>query len=503
MASPTLTTLRRFFAWFSFDPVRYLQRGDNENGFRDKLDRFLVSQNKDPATWPHAYLLSVPRFLWWERNVVSFWYLYSESHELSAMIMEINNSFDEKRNVLFELQPESDKPVDETDDSTKKPKYLDKKKNVLSLPSFSSGKFYKGVWKKDIFASPFEKVEGSISTRFADPLNASLSKSTAFMARVASVGLTGKSKMVTTINYRESPIDPTNVSTIHLAKSIFLWTFPGTLTTPRIIFQALKIQNHQGLMQMMDRPMIRPGSIARHPTAIERELEPFWRAFMSQCVDNFPHPLELTYIPSASISNEHVCLLSPSARIESNETTQRLTVEAVDPGFYSRVVNCADLWEGISHEQQQEGSCADTTSSPLAVSDALLLHTLITTFQKKILPAPVRSFLSLGNVLAVCRGSEAQMDSFVLSSTPPFVHSRYTECVIKMALASRFSVSSQPLLWVYGVLARYMLLEMVTSICFMWGVVTAYAPIASIILYLTMWNIGYVVVGGQLFPSTI
>lgn len=39
-----IASLRRFFAWFSFDPVRYLQRGDNEHGLRDKLDRFLRLQ---------------------------------------------------------------------------------------------------------------------------------------------------------------------------------------------------------------------------------------------------------------------------------------------------------------------------------------------------------------------------------------------------------------------------------------------------------------------------
>ena len=59
--------------------------------------------------------MSVPRFLWWERNVVSFWYLYSASQELDAMIMEINNSFDEKRNVLFQLQPESESPTAKID----------------------------------------------------------------------------------------------------------------------------------------------------------------------------------------------------------------------------------------------------------------------------------------------------------------------------------------------------------------------------------------------------
>jgi hypothetical protein len=219
-------------------------------------------------------MMSVPRFLWWERSVVSFWYLYSPSQELDAVIMEINNSFDEKRNVLFQVEPESDKPkpVTEIDNFEREAKYLDKNKNVMSLPSMSSARFYKGVFEKRIFASPFERVEGSISTRFIDPLHISLQKPTASIAKVASTGLAGESRMVTSISCKEPPIDPVNVTTAHLAKRIFLWTFPATLTTPRIIYQALKFQYVQGLMHMMDRPTIQPGSVARHPTSIERYI---------------------------------------------------------------------------------------------------------------------------------------------------------------------------------------------------------------------------------------
>ncbi|KAJ5199796.1 hypothetical protein N7472_005000 [Penicillium cf. griseofulvum] len=493
--------LRQLFTWFSFDPVRYLQRGDNAFGLRDKLDRFLRSQNKNPARWPYAYLMSVPRFLWWERSVVSFWYLYSPSQELDAMIMEINNSFDEKRNVLFQLEPESDKPVKEIDELEREAKYLDKNKSVMSLPSLPSARFYKGVFEKRIFASPFERVEGSISTRFIDPLHVSLQKPTVSIANVASLGLTGESRMVTSISCREPPIDPVNATTAHLAKRAFLWTFPGTLTTPRIIFQALKIQYFQGLMRMMDRPTIQPGSVARYPTSIERRLEPFWRAFLSRCVESFPEPLELTYIPPTSISNNHVCFPSSASGIGSLGTTKSLTIEAVDPGFYTRIINYPDIWEGISHEKQQKGSYADDTSSPLVVSDIQLLHTLVFSFQKRMPPIPVELGLTLANVLAWCRGSMSQMDSFVLSSTAPFLHPRYTECVIQVILLHRLAMDSQSLLWTYGVLVRWMLLSMTPSICSMIGTVPAtYLPIVRTVIYLFVWSIGRVAVRAQLFP---
>ncbi|CAI7676622.1 unnamed protein product [Penicillium discolor] len=478
-----IASLKRLFGWFSFEPVRYLHRGDNEHGLRDKLDLFLRSQNKDPAHWPYAYLMSVPRFLWWERNVVSFWYLYSASRELDAMIMEINNSFDEKRNVLFQLQPESESPTAEVE-LVREPKYLDQQKTVLSLPSLPSARFYKGIWEKHVFASPFEKVEGSISTRFMDPLQASSFKPTDSISNIVSIGLAGESKMVTRISCREPPVDPVNVTAAHLVKSIFQWTVPGTLTTPRILFQALKIQYIQGLMKMMNRPVIRPGSVARHPTTIERSLESFWRAFLSRCVENSPEALELTYIPVASISNDHVCLLSPSPGTRSPAVVKRLTVEVVDPGFYTRVVNYADLWEGILHEQQQKGNFADATSRPLVVSDLQLLRTLVFSFRKKFPPLPREFGPALPNLLAWCRGSRSEMDSFVLSSTAPSHHPSYAECVLRIALVRRFAMNSAFLLWIYGVLARWMLLGMLPSISS--TVPTIYLPVLSIIMYLLL-----------------
>ncbi|KAJ5177691.1 Protein of unknown function DUF1365 [Penicillium coprophilum] len=310
--------------------------------------------------------------------------------------MEINNSFDEKRNVLFKLEPESNQPLTEINELKTEPEYLDEKKSVMSLPSLPSAKFYKGVFEKGIFASPFERVDTPISTRVIDPVQISLFKPTAAIANVVSTDLAGESRMVAGLSCREPPIDPVNMTAVDLAKYIFLWSFHTTLTTPRILFQALKIQYIQGLMQMMDRPTIQPGSIARHPTPIERRLEPFWRAFLSRCVERFPEPLELTYIPSKSISNDHVCLASPSSSIRLHMAAKSLTVEAVDPGFYARIVNYADIWDGISHEQKQEENPADATSSPLVVSDLQLLRKLVVNFQQRTPDTPVGVYSALG-----------------------------------------------------------------------------------------------------------
>ena len=173
----------------------------------------------------------------------------------------------------------------------------------------------------------------------------------------------------------------------------------------------------------------------------------------------------------------------------------------VDPGFYTRVANYADLWKGILHEQQQKGNCADATSSALAVSDLQLFRTLVFSFQKRMPPLPREFGPTLPNLLAWCRGSRSQMDSFVLSSTAPFHYPRYTECVVRIALMRRFAMNSPSLLWIYGVLARWMLLAILPSISSTMGTVpTTYLPVLNVMMYLLLWSIGHVAVRAQSYP---
>ena len=93
------------------------------------------------------------------------------------------------------------------------------------------------------------------------------------------------------------------------------------------------------------------------------------------------------------------------------------------------------------------------------------------------------------------------MDSFVLSSTAPPLHPRYTECVIRIALMRRFAMNSASLLWTYGVLARWMLLCMIPYISSAMGTVPAtYLSVLSVMMYVLLWNIGHVAVRAQLYP---
>ncbi|KAI2843105.1 hypothetical protein CBS76997_8901 [Aspergillus niger] len=159
--------------WFTIDPAYYLEPGSGDRTLEEKLDIFLHNLGENPQKFPYAYMISVPRFLWWQKSAISYWYLYSPTRELTAMIMEINNSFYEKRNIFFRLTGDG-MPVDEPPSPSStiitSAKGTRESVSLRSHSPASKRKYYKGYWDKVIFGSPFEKVGGYMLAKTVDIL---------------------------------------------------------------------------------------------------------------------------------------------------------------------------------------------------------------------------------------------------------------------------------------------------------------------------------------------
>lgn len=197
---------------------------------------------------------------------MSWWYLYTEDRELDALILEINNSYWEKRNILLRLKPTSGKtnPIKSSEIS----EYLDRRQLVYSLPTATKAKFYGGDWHKYVFASPFEKVDGVVSQRMMDPLSPCSWAPDATFSNMTTLEDTGEVRMATRLTCDGHPIDPTQMSCLDVARLVLHWTLPGIMTTPEIVFKALKIR-FSGQMKMNSKPPVRSGSVGRHITRLE------------------------------------------------------------------------------------------------------------------------------------------------------------------------------------------------------------------------------------------
>ncbi|KAL4768011.1 hypothetical protein BDW60DRAFT_226024 [Aspergillus nidulans var. acristatus] len=435
--------------WFSFDAVRLLHRGDYGVGLRAKLDSFLRNQNEDPSQWPHAYLLTVPQFLGFARSVVSWWYLYNAERELDAIILEINNSYWEKRNILIRLKPSS-----ESDKLTAQPnppsaiEYLDKTHLIHSLPTLTQSKFYTGTWHKYVFASPFEKVDGVVSQRMMDPLNPSAWEPTSSFSNMTTLEETGEVRMATRLTCAGAPMDPTTITTWQLAKFLLKWTIPGIFTTPEIIFKAIKIR-FSGAMKMNKKPPVRSGSVGRHISSLELSLEPFFRAYLSHHTASHPDPIVLTYLPCRSFTNEVITMRSPSCLGRNASNIQYLTIEPTDPSFYTRVLSYMDIKTALEEETNPLGLDADPSASRLLVSNLDLLTSILKHPESRKQETSTHTASRKQRIiLSIARGASglAFMDDFVLGHPTPSSRAVYISSVLCLCAAQKLAFGSQRLL---------------------------------------------------------
>lgn len=227
----------------------------------------ILTQGEDPHEFPYAYLISVPRFLCFQKSAISYWYLYNSSRELTALIMEINNSFFEKRSFFFRVTGDDltiDDPESPPKEATAFTKHDGKPVSMQFLSPAPKSKHYKGSWEKMIFGSPFEKVGGAMTAKFVDPL-----VGPALQSNLSSNTPDGQVKVTSRLTSWGDPVDPLSTSGRAIAGFIARWTHVGTLSAPRIVKEALRIR-FRGQLRYLERPEVRPGSNPRNATKSER-----------------------------------------------------------------------------------------------------------------------------------------------------------------------------------------------------------------------------------------
>lgn len=185
------------------------------------------------------------------------------------MIMEINNSFFEKRNFFFRVTGDGmavDSANNWSTTTTVSAKGCHDKLSLHFSPSMPKSKQYKGSWEKDIFGSPFEKVGGLMVSKSVDPV-----LGPSIQSNLSSNTPDGQVKVTSRLSSWGEPVDPLAAPGWIIARFIARWTHVGVLSAPRIVKQALRIRL-RGKLTYLKRPEVRPGSIPRKETEIERQV---------------------------------------------------------------------------------------------------------------------------------------------------------------------------------------------------------------------------------------
>ncbi|PYH75267.1 uncharacterized protein BO88DRAFT_461497 [Aspergillus vadensis CBS 113365] len=458
--------------WFTIDPARYLEPGSSDLTLEEKLHIFLTNLGENPKEFPYAYMLSVPQFLWWQKFVITYWYLYSPARELTAMIMEVNNSFYERRNIFFRLSQDGMpvyEPPHPPSTIVASAKGVSESVTLHSLSSASRKRYYKGYYDKEFFGSPFEKVGGHILSKTVDILQGPSLEST-----LSSNDPDGQVKVTSRLASWGDPVDPLTASGWTIARFIARWTHVGVISTPRIIKEALRIR-FRGNLEYLQRPEVHPGSNPRKETNVERSLEPFFREYLSQLAAHCTFPLCIQYIPSRSKNFDRLTFNSPIP--PASHPRPVLKIETLTPRFYTSITEHPDAKSAFARETAVRPTNSDPNSRYLSVSDTSLLDKLLATSGSSIEASLNKASKSISKdqtdqdgiatallrlMISKVRGSphETLIDRFVFQDHGRFSPAQrrtYLFSVLHYQLSLRLPIESQAMVMLGFITARAMI----------------------------------------------
>jgi DUF1365 family protein len=194
----------------------------------------LTSQGSDPAAYPYAYFITAPRFLGYHFNPVSFWYLYDADKRLAAMILEVNNTFDERR--MYFLPSDADSRRRRGSPPAEEPEQ-----------GKCSPQTFKQAWPKDFHVSPFNSRKGSYTVTATDPLSPTMQGIGPVSVAINLLSSKGHLKLVTKLFSVGTAIDPAGMTPSHKLRFLATWCWVGLLTYSRILKEAYRLFVHRRL----------------------------------------------------------------------------------------------------------------------------------------------------------------------------------------------------------------------------------------------------------------
>ena len=326
--------------WFVVDSADYLSRGSAHLSLAEKLKKYLHTQGVTDRDYAFAYLVTAPRFLDYSFNPVSFWYLYDSDTRLKYMILEVNNTFDERR--MYLLQPGA-KTHNSASDTARQGQ-----QETGGVPDVGKQLVFSETWSKDFHVSPFNSRKGSYSLKATDPFAAFEATGQVRIDNTIVLSSSDdKPKIVARIYSEGLPKDPAKISSFEATKFIAAWCWVGFATFPRIVKEAFRLF-FQRKLHVWYRPEVASTSLGRSYTDDEKLLEAFFRAFLTNAINKSSRPLRVVYEP-AHRGDAEVVLYSPNFTYEEDHG-RTLSFKVTSPAFYSRFVHYGSAQEAVEQE---------------------------------------------------------------------------------------------------------------------------------------------------------
>jgi DUF1365 family protein len=435
-ADSDLDKLNTRKTWFSVAAEDYLERGVHELGFKGKLQDYLKTQGISPDVYPYAYLVTAPRFLGFSFNPVSFWYLYDSKRSLAAMILEVNNTFDERRMYFMERRADSEESKD-------------------------LGVKFAQEWPKDFHVSPFNDRGGAYSVQSTDPFAPSIDDLYKVDNNIVLKSEDGKPKLVARVFSTEPGIDARTMTTWETFVFVLRWWWVGFMTNPRILKEARTLWAKK--LQVYYRPEVLSSSIGRKETPDEIKLEVFFRDLLHQLAVVARSTFH--YTAAAGPTRAKQIVIHSTRANEEITSCPEIEIHVLTPAFYSQVVRHGSLVEAFDrycfrpangeamvhcthHELLTEALTRFSTSLRSGTASTVDWHIITRSGQYPILQLlwqtvmmVLRSYGSSG-----CQMKPSDFDLGVLRSSSRLIIRPYYNIALKLLLADRTAFGWMPIL---------------------------------------------------------
>ncbi|KAF1848946.1 uncharacterized protein K460DRAFT_304585 [Cucurbitaria berberidis CBS 394.84] len=473
--------------WLRVRANDYLERGNGALGFYGKLKLYLREQQVKDSDWSYAYLITAPRFLGYSFNPVSFWYIYDRESQLTKMVLEVNNTFGERRMYLLDGSSPPSPPRTSGSQS-----FPVSEQSESELPDVVKARFT-DVWTKDFHVSPFNSRKGSYALKALDPF-----PYVSYDAPIIDNTVTLKSskdhaKLVARLYSTGQALDPSQLGFLGTVRLVSSWWWVGFVTFPRILREATKLFFSRKLHVWL-RPEVLTSSVGRFPTASEITLHGVFKDYLIHLVHGIEDPFCITMkgaIPDIPTETVMTRLEGGHDRAMTN-----IEIRVLTPAFYSRLVHYSFTSEAFDRE------CVftDERNRTLWVCRPQLLAALLlekTTLQRqgKGLPVVNRSYLdelrwavmrklrcppadpvysvtprnSAFNVDDIRSRPYSELDNFVRSSKGRLYAGEYRRVVTKLFLAQRFCLGFPEVATLVDLFLRVLLCYLAVLQLRIWG----------------------------------
>jgi DUF1365 family protein len=173
------------------------------------------------------------------------------------MIVEVNNTFGERRMYLLDGSNVSDGTPQSTNTEI----------SEQDLPIGTKSRFA-DIWMKDFHLSPFNSRKGSYVLKALNPFPYSTYESPVIDNTITLISSKDYAKFVVRLNSTEQALDPDQLGVFDAARFMLRWWWVGLVVFPRIFKEGFVLLTRQKL-RIWPRPEVLATSVGRLPTSAE------------------------------------------------------------------------------------------------------------------------------------------------------------------------------------------------------------------------------------------